>query len=531
MTLPVMTLQIYDRILPNPESGTLGILITGVCLAIILETCLRLARSYTTGWNGAAYEYGMSSEALRHILSADISKLRGYGAGEHLHRMSAIAKLRDFYNGYITTAMVDLGFVPLYLGFIIYVAGPLTSIPVTILMIFTIIALAEGQRLRKKLHHRDQADDKRYNFLIETLGGIHTLKALTLEKFFSRRYETLEEKSAQANFTTAEATAHAFNTGTVMSNIMIAAVIGGGAYFVLQGYVTAGALIATLLLSGRMMQMVQRGLVLWVKYQDYVLAREKVRSIFDVPLVRHDKPDIASATPAKGTLTVKDMTFSFQDGIPVLRNINLDLKPGNAISVTGDNASGKTTLLNLLAGIYPPTSGDVIVDGVNILCLPPGDIARHVGYMTADPVIFRGTIRDNITRFGEIDDKSARYFTSLLGIDKDVAKLPTGFDTFLQGSGSDAIPPGLKQRISMARVLAARPRVLLYDEADSTLDREGYDLVYGLLARLRESTAMIIISEDKKVASLADQHFYLHQGILKPASSPSQRVSAFTMPE
>ncbi len=529
LALPVMTLQVYDRILPNPESGTLPVLVTGVSIAIILEACLRLARSYMIGWSGASYEYGMSTAAMRHVLDADISKMQGYGVGEHLHRMGALGKMKDFHNGYALAAAADLLFVPIYLGFIIFVAGPLAVVPAALLMFFTVISLAEGQILRKRLKERDTADDRRYNFLIESLDGIHTLKAFTQENVCARKYEALEEKSAIANYRTAEATARAFNTGTILSHVMIAAVITAGAAFVLQGQVTAGALVATLLLSGRMMQMVQRGLVLWVKFQDYLMAKEKARSIFGVPVVKSvaDVPDHS----AKGSLSINNLAFSFSDKEEVLLNdISIDLEAGSAISITGDNACGKTTLLNLIAGIYPATKGSIVVDGVNIMRYPPEKLARHIGYMTTDSVIFRGSIRDNITRFGLTDDKSARIAAAKLGVDADVAKLSAGFDTILQGNGSDIIPPGLKQRIAMARVLAAKPRIILFDEADAALDPDGYGLVFNLLRELKETSALVIVSADPNIAGIADRHYVLSKGSLKPGAPPARKASAFTMP-
>lgn len=532
LALPVMTLQIYDRILPNPESGTLPMLITGVCVAIILEACLRLSRSYMTGWSGAKYEFGLSSAAMRHVLATDAAHFSSAGAGEHLHRMSAIAKLKDFYNGYILTACVDIAFVPVYLGFIIYVAGPLTLVPAVILMLYTLVSLADGQRLRKNLKARDAADDKRYNFIIETLDAIHSVKSFSLEKILSRKYEELEETSARENFNSAQAMAGAFNTGTVASHVMIAAIIAIGAVFVLNGQVTAGGLVATLLLSGRMMQMVQRGLLLWVKYQDYLLARDKVAAIFESPAYnRHKRKVTAQDIPTHGTLSIKNLSYGYvSHSAALLRDIDLDLHAGQSISISGDTASGKSTLLKLIAGIYTPQNGEITVDGEKIQNLGGKELSRHVGYITTTPVIFRGTIRDNITRFGEIDELSARKAAALMGIDRDVAKLPLGFDTFLQGNGSDAIPPGFKQRISMARVLAARPRIILFDEADAALDRSGLELTISALQRLRESIALVIISEDQRILGLADTHFILHNGQLSKAGLPQSRHSAFVMP-
>jgi ATP-binding cassette subfamily C protein LapB len=310
---------------------------------------------------------------------------------------------------------------------------------------------------------------------------------------------------------------------------MIVATIAAGAVLVLQGQVTAGALVATLLLSGRMMQMIQRGLVLWLKYQDYLLSRDKVRSIFEVPVTKKSDAELGDIRP-QGNLRAEALTYRWRDDEkPVIDNVSFELRPGDLVCIAGEEAAGKTTLLNLLAGIAPATSGEVTVDDVNIQRLSPERLTRHVGYITAEPVIFRGTIRNNITRFGELEDRYARKFAALLGIDKDVAKMPTGFDTFLQGGSNDVIPPGLRQRIAMARVLAARPRILLLDEAETALDREGYELFMSLLEKMRDEVAIVVTSEDPRILMLANRHYALRNGKLVPLPPPSRRPTPFPL--
>lgn len=266
LALPTMTLQVYDRILPNPGSGTLPVLIAGVCVAVVLETIMRLGRAYGMGWSGAAYEHRLSCQAMNHMLKSDLSAPTSHGIGEHMNRLAAIGRLKDFYNGYSLVTMFELLFVPLFLALTVYIAGPLAIVPVIVLMAFTIVSYHQGKTLRRELEARDLTDDQRYNFLIESLEGIHSLKSFGLENIFSRRYEALEEKSTVANFRVTESSARAFDTAAIFSHLMVAGVIGAGAVFVLEGMISTGALIATILLSGRMMQPVQRALALWAKY-------------------------------------------------------------------------------------------------------------------------------------------------------------------------------------------------------------------------------------------------------------------------
>lgn len=514
LALPIMTLQVYDRVLPSPGSGTLPILIAGVCLAVTLEAVLRLTRSYAIGWAGAAFEHRLSCAAMAHILKSDLSHLGQRGIGDNLGRLGAIGKLKDFYNGYSLTTLFDLLFVPVFLGVVIYIAGPLAFVPAAILMLFTIVSLWQGRRLRAALRNRDRADDARYDFLIEGLEGIHTVKAFALENIFARRYERLEEKSTYANYGVTEATASTFNAGSVFSHLMVASVIAVGALFVLQGMMTTGALIAAVLLSGRMLQPIQRVLALWAKYQDYSLAREKVESLFELPQHAYI-PDIGLRPERDGTLTFRDVSFRHGADRPwLLDGIDLTLTRGDSILLDAPHGSGKTSFLELVSGLYAPTRGEIIVDGHNILSYPPEKIISHIGYIRTEGVIFRGTIRDNLTCFGQISEQQVREVAAMLKVDRDIARLPSGLDTFLSGNQTDNIPPGLKQRIAMVRTLAPRPRIILFDDADRALDREGYNLVYNLLARLTGQVILIMISDDYNLRGLTERVFRLDGGQL-----------------
>ncbi len=514
LALPTMTLQVYDRILPNPGSGTLPVLITGVCIAVTLETVLRLGRAYGMGWAGAAYEHRLSCEAMNHFLASDLSKPPAYGIGEYMNRLAAIGRLKDFYNGYSLVTIFELLFVPLFLGLILYISGPLAALPVAILMIFTVFSYAQGKQLKKVLEERDNTDDRRYNFLIESLEGIHSLKSFGLENIFSRRYEALEEQSTIANYKVTEDSSRAFDTASIFSNIMVAAVIGTGAVFVLEGMISTGALIATILLSGRIMQPVQRALALWAKYQDYSISRQKVESIFEIPL--HPAAPVEGVSPDReGALSLDNVSFRRAENQPwLLEKISLNIGLGECISLSSDHTPSLSALLDMIAGIYAPSSGIIRVDGENVFRFSSRELINHVGYIQSEGMIFRGTIRDNLTCFGQIPDIKVQEMAALFQVDKDIASLPSGFDTFLSGNATDTIPPGLKQRIAMVRVLAPKPRIILFDNADRSLDREGYNLVYNLLARLIGKATIILSTDDHNLSSQASRHFTIQSGRL-----------------
>jgi ATP-binding cassette subfamily C protein LapB len=526
LALPVMTLQVYDRILPNRGSGTLTVLIIGVCVAAILEMIVRLGRSFMIGRSGAAYEHRMSVKAFSSILNADLSMLQTQGIGERLQHISSIGKLKEFYNGNMLTTIIELAFVPLALLITYYIAGLIALVPSLILAAFTLLSIRNGKKLRSTLQKREATDDERFNFLVETLESVHTVKALALEPYFERRYEALEKSSVHANYAVTQHTAYTFNSGAIFSHIMVASVITVGAWAVLAGYITTGSLIATLLLSGRMMQPVQKALALWVRYQDYQLARSHALDLMNTPQKILQPRSHSELILQEGRLEINDISFHYQgNATPILHRCSLSLPTKCTMLLSGAHGSGKTTLMKLIAGIYSTNSGEILIDGERVNTYSSVELASHVGYIRAKPVIFRGTIRDNITAFGQIPESQARSVAAIMGLDRDIAMLPSGFDTFLHGNDTDNIPLGFKQRISIVRTLATKPKLILFDNADRALDREGYETMHRFLARLKGKATIILISDDKNIRSLADAHYVLQDGRLVSSDDVAQDSS------
>lgn len=517
LALPVMTLQIYDRILAQQGVGTLLVLVVGVGTIIVMECILNLMRAYITCMQGARYEHEAGIEAMGRILDADMRIVEASDVGEHTQNLSAIGKLKDFYSGQVLSTLMDVPFLLVFLGLIGYLGGWLVLVPLCLLAVFSVLAWFVGETLKDSLANRDAHDSRRFGFMIEALKGIHSIKALALEAPFARRYEGLQAEASLENFRVAENNGMASNMGNIFSQVMVVAVTAAGAPLVLGQSITTGTLIACVLLSGRVMQPVLRGLSLWARVQDFRLAEERLDPIFALQPV--GTAHTGHAITNEGRLECRDISFAYGEGAtPVLQGISLSLEPGETIALHGEHSSGKTTLMEIIAGVYPPDLGSVMVNGVEATSIPASERTKHIGYMPTTSVIFRGTIMENLCGFDPARQQKALEISALLGIHDLVSRMPMGYDTELEGEQADVIPPGLKQRITIGRVLVERPRLLLFDHADRALDKAAYNQVFQLLGKLKGRVTMVLVSDDRNLLSLADRHYTLENGRLKEES-------------
>ncbi len=283
---------------------------------------------------------------------------------------------------------------------------------------------------------------------------------------------------------------------------------------VLDGQITMGVLIACVLLSGRIMQPLHRALSFRTSLQEYQLAQKKVEELLAVPCQERESK-VSEGRP-RGHLEIRNLQFSYggESGSLLFKGFSLNLAPGKTIALSGPPGDGKSTLLKLIAGFYKPTSGQLLIDGKEASTFPRDELVTHVGYLPSEAEIFQGTIMDNLTGFRNELHEQATVMANYLGIDKVVSKLPHGYNTVLVDSQSDLLTPGMKQRITIARVLINRPRLILFDFADKSLDKDGYNHVFRLLGKLRGQVSMILGSNDRNVIHLAQEEYVIEKGIL-----------------
>ena len=523
LALPLSMLQIYDRILPNHSVGTMVLLLVGVLAALLAESVLSYGRSHITGWIGARFEHQAACLGLQRMLMTSLHIYEKEGTGVHLDRMSSLATVRDFYAGQALMTFMDLPFALIYLSLVAFLGGWLVVVPSAILIIFTYSAMRIGIKLRAAIAKRMTADDRRFNFLIEVLGGIHAVKSMAMEAQMVRRYERLQENCAQSNHDVALESSTALSVSAFFNQITMLAVVAFGSLIVMNGDMTTGGLAACSMLAGRAMTPLQKALGVWTRFQSFILARERIQELFNLPF--EAKPGLPAMPKVHGGISLDNVSFRFSDKLPwIIRNVSLDVAAGECVAITGENGSGKTTLLALMQGTLRPTEGKALVDGLDINDYDPKSVREQVAHLPQAGVLFQGTILQNLTMFRSSLEDTAIETASMLGLDEVVATMAYGFDTPVADGAYDSLPRGIKQRIAITRALVSNPKIVLFDEANASVDTAGDNFLRVWLERSKGKRTLILVTPRPSLLKLADRVYDLTDGglVVRPPRGESE---------
>ena len=512
LALPLVILQVYDRILPNEATATLSLLAIGLCGVLVLDTAMKIARAHMVGWVTAHHEYRISMEAVTRILNARSVDLEAEAPSVHLDRLNALDAMREFYGGQSRLLLLDLPFVFIFLGLMAFIGGYIVIVPIVLFLLLGSISIKRGGVLRAVLQSRSQHDDRRYDFIIESLVGIETIKTMAMEPQILRRFERLQKIGANASHDTILLGNEVQIIGVLFSNLAMICVVTVGAFMVIHGQLTMGTLAACTLLSGRTIQPLLKGLGLWTQLQRLSVARDQITKLFAVDAAATKGGE--TIEQLDGSIKISGVSFAYGPDTPlVLKNVSLDLEPGEIIGLRGGDGSGKSTVIKMIQGEVRPTTGDVRLGEYDPSRISRSSMHDWVAYVPKDTAIFRGTIMENITLFrgGEIID-CAREAAQAIGLESDIHRLPAGYDMMLSEGITEELPAGMMQRIVICRALARRPKILLFDEANTSLDARSDALLRQGLERLKGRTTVLLVSLRPSMLRIADRVYSLLDG-------------------
>lgn len=508
LALPIFVLVVYGRIIPHHAMNTLLLIIIGVSTALVLETILKVCRSLVSSWSDARYEYFSLTKGVQNILYSNLSDFEKTSPGVYLEKLNAIYALKSFFGGQALLAVVDIPFAVVYLAVITYLSGPLVLIPIVMLILFSWAILITSQELSEDIKERYLVDDRRINYVISLLTGVHTVKSMAIENPMLRRYERLQEASSNSSYKVGLTGSVATIVSNSAMQITTALVVAIGAYWVIMGNMTAGGLAACILLSGRALQPIARSIEVLTRLQSIKLAESRLEELNKIPqekgLSLPKFPDI------RGEIEIKNLGFRYYPNMPwIFRNVNLSIKERETISIEGSNVSGKSTFLWMILNMYAPNEGGILIDGNDISKFNANSLRESIAYLPQRGVLFNGTLLENLTMFRPELSEKAKVIAEEWGIAESIRKLAFGYDTRIGKAVSEAISPGLRELIAVARAFVRNkePSIILFDEATRYLDVESDAIMQKALGKYKGKSTVIIISSRPSMLAMADKRY------------------------
>ncbi len=508
LALPLVVLQVFDRVIPFESYATLTLLFIGLCVVAVLDFFLKWTRVILMGHQGERFELKLSDHFMERSLDADPNAYDASSTGVHLERLNAFAQLRDYYSGQGRLFAVDVPFTAIFIIMIGLIGGWLVLVPLVSLILLyafkSVLQRAQGPIFEK----RKLLDGRRYSFLIECLSQIVTVKADTMEPQLLRRYEVLQKQSVDISQNLIQVSGMSQSFGALFSQAAVAAMGLLGGYLVIIEKIGIAELAACMLLNGRTVQPLLKMLSHWAQTESIDAAKSKVD---EISMLEQRDPETAFAEDLQGQLAFENVSAerSTQDGL-VFSDVTFDLSAGKALSVVGEAGSGQATFMRLVLGEQAPASGQILIDGKPITHFAATRGRRGIVYADPNPTVFSGTLLENITCFGEGEAiERSLFYSAELGLEKKVHHMPMGYSTPMGQVGAITSSLALLQTIALVRALALEPRILLLNDATSAMDERAVTRLARCLEAIKGQTTLVMATPRQQLLALADQKIML----------------------
>src|SRR6516165_9541467 len=525
LALPIFIQITVDKVLVHQAYMTLYVLVAGVGLAVVFDAAFNYLRRCLLVYASARIDVRTSTRTFERLLSLSIDFFERVSAGVITKHMQQVEKIREFLTGRLLLTLLDatslLVIVPL-----LFMYSKVLATLVLGFSAFTACVIAGLVPIyRRRLRALYEAEGQRQAYLVETIHGMETVKALATEPLRRREWDTRCAQAAQSHFRVGRISTSAQAVIGLLEKLLTVAVIGFGAQLVFDGHLTVGALIAFNMLSSRVTGPLGQIVSLVHSYQEAGLS---VRMLGEIMNRRPERsPSVRGLrAPIAGQIEFDHVTFRYSESAPpALDDVSLIVRPGEVFGIVGRSGSGKTTLTRLMRAMYQMQLGSVRIDGHDVREIDLPHLRSQVGVVLQQCFLFRGTVRENIgsTKPDATLEEIVAVATAS-GADEFIKNLPQGYDTLLEEAGTN-LSGGQQQRIAIARALLRQPRILILDEATSALDPESEAILQTNLSEIARGRTVIVVSHRLSSLVGADKIVVLDRGLVVDQGSHSELFS------
>ncbi|MCV6614353.1 MAG: type I secretion system permease/ATPase [Cellvibrionaceae bacterium] len=511
---PLFVMNVYDRVVPNEAVETLWVLAIGVATVYFFDLLLKLLRGYFIEVAGKKSDVLLSAMIFERVLGARLED-KPQSVGSFASQLKDFESVRSFITSSTVTAFVDLPFTVLFLLVIFYVGGPLVLVPLACIPIVIGYALFILKPLRQAVEETMQSSAQKNSTLVEALASLDTVKGLGAEGRVQRVWEKSVGHLAYWGQKSRLLSNSAVTVAGTVVQLSSVAVIVSGVYLIAEKELTMGALIACVMLTSRALAPLSQLSSLLVNFEQTMTALDSLEKIVDKSQERDEEKTFIKRPTFNGELRFNKVSFAYpNEEHPSIESVSFSIKPQERVAIIGRMGSGKSTVQKLMMGLFQPTAGSVLIDGIDIKQLDPADLRAGIGYVPQDVSLFFGTVKDNIA-YGapHAGDQQILWAAENSGVVEFVNKHPMGFQRPV-GERGGFLSGGQRQSIGVARALIKDPPIYLLDEPTTGMDNSTEAKLKKNLLQLSQGKTLVLVTHKTSLLDLVDRIIVLENGKL-----------------
>ncbi|MFP4276141.1 MAG: type I secretion system permease/ATPase [Wenzhouxiangella sp.] len=523
VAMPLFVLNVYDRVVPNAATETLWAMAAGLITVLVAELGLRSLRSWFVDLAASRADIRLSSLIMERVMAMKMQD-RPAASGAFAANIQSFESVRSFIGSLTLLAAVDFPFVLLFVGIIAWIS-PVLVIPILAGgMVILTYALIAQRNMQKLTEAGLQGSAQRNAILVESLGNLETVKSFNVQGDVQAKWEDstifLSRNAAKMRLFSSSVT----NSASFVQRFVGMSVIIVGVYLVMNGQLTLGGLIAAYLLSSRAMAPISQAASLLSHYQQAAKSMELLEQIIERPVEYRESDEKIDRPIIRGDIEFRNVGFAYPDSRQkVLTDVSLTIKAGEHVAILGKNGSGKTTLEKLIMGLYQPTEGSVLIDGIDMGQMDITQLRRNIGYVPQEVSLFQGSLKHNIVLTSPNED-SERLLRAvhLAGLESMIRYHPEGINMPV-GERGQQLSGGQRQCVGIARALLNEPAILLLDEPTSSLDHTSEEKIKKTLAEESLGKTLVLVTHRSSLLQLVDRLIVIDRGKIV-ADGPKETV-------
>ena len=523
LAMPLFSMNVYDRVVPNNAVETMWVLAIGIFLVLVFNFCLTTARAYVVDTASKRVDVQLSAQIMERVLDLRMES-RPASVGAFSANLRSFESVRDFIASASLTTLVDLPFVLLFLLVLAWIS-PWMVIPavVAILLVLGVSFVAQA-KMEKLTVQTFQAASQRNALLVESLTNLEAVKSLNAQSGVQRQWEQSTQYIAFISGKIKFISSFTVNFVQTMQQLVTVAVVAIGVYLVQDSAISMGGIIAASMIAGRCLAPLGQVAGLMMQFHNARTSLNSIDNYMKMPVEHGAGQEYVSRPTLQGGIEFKQVSFTYPGSdVQSLSGMSFRIQPGERVGIIGRIGSGKSTLEKLILGLYQPTEGAVLIDGVDVRQIDPIDLRRAIGHVPQDPLLFYGSLKHNLLVGAPYaTETDMLHAAGVAGVDEFAAQHPKGYDMTV-GERGESLSGGQRQSIAVARALINDPPVLLLDEPSSNLDNQSEAQLKRRLMAVADGKTMVLVTHRTALLELVDRLIVVDAGRIM-ADGPKEQV-------